>query len=67
VLLLIAGIVKVAPFLEMTEEQWDSVIDVNLKGVFLVMQLLLSLLFSLLTCAEPRGASSVLDYHSGCR
>jgi len=33
-----AGIVKVAPFLEMTEEQWDSVIDVNLKGVFLTCQ-----------------------------
>uniref|UniRef100_A0A061R3V6 Glucose 1-dehydrogenase n=1 Tax=Tetraselmis sp. GSL018 TaxID=582737 RepID=A0A061R3V6_9CHLO len=33
-----AGIVKVAPFLEMSEEDWDSVIDVNLKGVFLTCQ-----------------------------
>ena len=32
----LAGIVKVAPFLDMSEEDWDSVIDVNLKGVFLV-------------------------------
>mmetsp|Transcript_41243 Transcript_41243/g.106793 ORF Transcript_41243/g.106793 Transcript_41243/m.106793 type:complete len:268 (+) Transcript_41243:148-951(+) len=33
-----AGILKVAPFLEMSEEEWDSVIDVNLKGVFLTCQ-----------------------------
>ena len=32
----LTGIVKVAPFLDMSEEDWDSVIDVNLKGVFLV-------------------------------
>ncbi|KAK9806435.1 hypothetical protein WJX73_007252 [Symbiochloris irregularis] len=30
-----AGIVKAADFLEMTEEDWDSTINVNLKGVFL--------------------------------
>mmetsp|Transcript_6645 Transcript_6645/g.18543 ORF Transcript_6645/g.18543 Transcript_6645/m.18543 type:complete len:269 (+) Transcript_6645:217-1023(+) len=33
-----AGIVKVAPFLEMSEDDWDSVIDINLKGVFLTCQ-----------------------------
>ena len=31
-----AGIVKAAPFLEMTEDDFDAVIRVNLKGVFLV-------------------------------
>ncbi len=30
------GIVTVAPFLEVTEDDWNKVIDVNLKGVFLV-------------------------------
>ncbi len=31
-----AGIVKGADFLEMSEEDFDAVIEVNLKGVFLV-------------------------------
>jgi len=30
-----AGIQTVAPFLELTEEEWQRVIDVNLKGTFL--------------------------------
>ncbi len=33
-----AGIVEYAPFLELKEEQWDRVIDTNLKGYFLVAQ-----------------------------
>jgi glucose 1-dehydrogenase len=33
-----AGIFKAAPFLEITESDWDAVIDVNLKGSFLVGQ-----------------------------
>lgn len=33
-----AGIFKAAPFLEITEADWDAVIDVNLKGHFLVGQ-----------------------------
>ncbi|WP_026692029.1 3-oxoacyl-[acyl-carrier-protein] reductase [Peribacillus kribbensis] len=33
-----AGITQDAQLLKMTEEQWDSVIDVNLKGVFNVAQ-----------------------------
>jgi len=32
------GIVKAAPFLEMTEADFDAVISVNLKGVFLTCQ-----------------------------
>ncbi len=30
-----AGVISVAPVVAMTEEQWDLVIDVNLKGTFL--------------------------------
>ena len=30
-----AGIVKFAPLLKKTEEDWDATIDINLKGVFL--------------------------------
>jgi 3-oxoacyl-[acyl-carrier protein] reductase len=33
-----AGIVQFAAFEELTEEQWDQVIDVNLKGQFLCSQ-----------------------------
>lgn len=33
-----AGITRFAPFLEMTEEDWDVVIDVDLKGTFLCGQ-----------------------------
>lgn len=33
-----AGVVDFMPFLEMTEESWDRVIDTNLKGYFLVAQ-----------------------------
>jgi NAD(P)-dependent dehydrogenase (short-subunit alcohol dehydrogenase family) len=33
-----AGIFKAAPLLEITEEDWDAVLDVNLKGHFLVGQ-----------------------------
>ncbi len=31
-----AGIFKAADFLDITEADWDAVIDVNLKGSFLV-------------------------------
>jgi NADP-dependent 3-hydroxy acid dehydrogenase YdfG len=33
-----AGIVKAVPFLEMSEDDFDAVIAVNLKGVFLTCQ-----------------------------
>lgn len=33
-----AGIFKAAPFLDISEEDWDAVLDVNLKGSFLVGQ-----------------------------
>jgi NAD(P)-dependent dehydrogenase (short-subunit alcohol dehydrogenase family) len=33
-----AGIFKAAPFLDISEADWDAVLDVNLKGAFLVGQ-----------------------------
>lgn len=33
-----AGVTRRAPLLELTEEDWDGVLDVNLKGVFLCTQ-----------------------------
>jgi len=33
-----AGIAQFVPFLEMTEEEWDRTLDINLKGYFLCAQ-----------------------------
>lgn len=33
-----AGLYPVTPVLDMSEEEWDTVVDVNLKGTFLVSQ-----------------------------
>ena len=33
-----AGILKRTPFLEISEEEWDAIVNVNLKGYFLVGQ-----------------------------
>ena len=33
-----AGVLRRTPFLEITESEWDYIIDVNLKGYFLVSQ-----------------------------
>lgn len=33
-----AGVVQFTPFKELTEEEWDQIIDVNLKGQFLCSQ-----------------------------
>ena len=33
-----AGVTRFAPFLEMTEEDWDVVVDVDMKGTFLCGQ-----------------------------
>ena len=46
-----AGIFKAAPFLEITETDWDAVIAVNLKGHFLVGQALARVM-----AAAGRGA-----------
>ena len=33
-----AGVIQVKPFLDVTEDEWDRVIDVNLKGTFFCLQ-----------------------------
>lgn len=33
-----AGLVQIKPFLEVTEEEWDRVIDVNMKGTYFCLQ-----------------------------
>jgi len=45
-----AGIIRVAPLVEVTEQEWDQVLSVNLKGAFLCAQAAVPLL-----CKSSRG------------
>lgn len=42
-----AGIVRRAPVVTMSEEEWDAVLDVNLKGTFLTVRAFLSRMLDL--------------------
>jgi 2-hydroxycyclohexanecarboxyl-CoA dehydrogenase len=37
-----AGISRTVPFKELTDEQWDEMLEINLKGTFIVTQVVLS-------------------------
>jgi NAD(P)-dependent dehydrogenase (short-subunit alcohol dehydrogenase family) len=52
-----AGVLSLAPFGDITEEQWDAVMDVNAKGVFLMMRAALPALVA-------SGAGSIVNVAS---
>jgi len=52
-----AGVLSLAPFAELTEEQWDAVMDVNAKGVFLMMR-------AALRALEASGVGSIVNIAS---
>jgi NAD(P)-dependent dehydrogenase (short-subunit alcohol dehydrogenase family) len=52
-----AGVASMAPFGELTEEQWDRTMDVNAKGVFLMMR-------AALPALRATGAGSVVNIAS---
>jgi 3-oxoacyl-[acyl-carrier protein] reductase len=54
-----AGTQTFKPFLEVTEEEWDLVIDTNLKGSFLCTQ-------AAARHMKPRGSGVVINIGSGC-
>src|SRR5688500_51480 len=54
-----AGIQTWAPFLEVTEEEWDRVIRTNLKGCFLCTQAAARLM-------KTQGGGSIVNIGSGC-
>ena len=56
-----AGIFKAAAFVDITEADWDAVIDVNLKGSFLVGQAVARVM---LANDEGRGRGSVVNMSS---
>jgi 3-oxoacyl-[acyl-carrier protein] reductase len=53
-----AGILRNAPLLEMSEEDWDSLIDVHLKGAFLCSQ-------SVVGPMAARGFGRIVNISSG--
>ena len=65
-----AGVIGVAPVVAMTEEQWDRVIDVNLKGTFLcskavaphMMERRAGRIVNMSSMAGKRGAPAVAHY-----
>jgi 3-oxoacyl-[acyl-carrier protein] reductase len=56
-----AGILQDKPFLETTEADWDQVLTVDLKGVFLVSRALLP---ALLQSAQATGSASIINIAS---
>lgn len=66
-----AGVLRPAPFLTLSEEQWDETVGVHLKGTFLVCQAAARAMVrlgtegSLITVTSPsalRASSGVADY-----
>jgi NAD(P)-dependent dehydrogenase (short-subunit alcohol dehydrogenase family) len=54
-----AGVQTWKPFLEVTEEEWDLVVDTNLKGCFLCTQ-------QAARYMKDHGGGSILNLGSGC-
>jgi NAD(P)-dependent dehydrogenase (short-subunit alcohol dehydrogenase family) len=54
-----AGVQTWSPFLDVTEEEWDRVIDTNLKGCFLCTQ-------AAARHMTARGGGSIINIGSGC-
>ena len=65
-----AGVISVAPVMAMSEEQWDRVIDVNLKGTFLCSKAVAShmmerrsgRIINLSSLAGRKGAAGLAHY-----
>lgn len=57
-----AGIFKAAPFLDISEADWDAVIDVNLKGHFLVGQAVARQFVA--QGAKDRGGAAIVNMSS---
>jgi 3-oxoacyl-[acyl-carrier protein] reductase len=54
-----AGVQTWKPLLDVTEEEWDLVIDTNLKGCFLCTQ-------QAARCMKDSGGGSIVNLGSGC-
>jgi meso-butanediol dehydrogenase/(S,S)-butanediol dehydrogenase/diacetyl reductase len=66
-----AGVVRVQPLLEVTREEWDRVMDVNLRAVFFVLQAVARRMLdqTLISGSELRGkliqTASIASYRGG--
>jgi 3-oxoacyl-[acyl-carrier protein] reductase len=54
-----AGVQTWKPLLDVTEEEWDLVVDTNLKGCFLCTQ-------QAARCMKDHGGGSIVNLGSGC-
>ncbi|KAL6747647.1 hypothetical protein V8C86DRAFT_2903024 [Haematococcus lacustris] len=59
-----AGIVKAAPFLDMSEEAFDEVVAVNLKGVFLTCQAAARVMVAQRTAQPERPPGAIITMSS---
>jgi len=60
-----AGIIKRKPAVDYTEEEWDSVIDVNLKALFLLSQAAARLFIRQKSGGKIINIASMLSYQGG--
>ena len=66
-----AGVIRLQPMLEVTEAEWDRVLDVNLRAVFFVLQAAVKRMLdqSPMTGSELRGkliqTASIASYRGG--
>jgi len=66
-----AGVIRVQPMLDVTEEEWDRVMTVNLRAVFFVLQAVTRRMLGqdLITGSELRGkliqTASIASYRGG--
>lgn len=62
-----AGIIKRADAVDVTEEDWDSVINVNQKVVFFLSQAFAKVVFAQNKKGKIINIASMLSYHGGIR
>lgn len=63
ILVHVAGIVMRAPVLELTEEQWDQVLDINTKGTFFMLQNIAQWMIETHTAGTLINISSIAAFH----
>ncbi|TCL63246.1 2-dehydro-3-deoxy-D-gluconate 5-dehydrogenase KduD [Rhizobium sp. BK251] len=62
-----AGIIRRADALEFTEEDWDAVLDTNLKSVFFLCQAFAKVVLARQTPAKIINIASLLSFQGGIR
>lgn len=66
-----AGIIEVKPIVQMTEQEWDNIIDVNLKGVFLCCKALIPTMITanqgtIINVSSVLGKTGIANHSAYC-